>query len=341
MTRLSTRHLVAPELAPALEFFPKFDFSGNVEACRRLLTDTLATAFPPLPAALEAVRCEERRIPGPSGAPDVRVVVYTPPDSPQAARPAVLHIHGGGFVMGDANQMAAADRALALDLGCIVISVDYRLAPETRWPGAVEDCYAALVWMHDNAASLGIDPARIAITGESAGGGHAAALAIHARNMARKNARAPTICLQLLDCAMLDDRTGSSATPHPWCGEFTWTAEMNRFAWGALLGREPGGADVPEAAVPARVADLTGVAPAFLVVGSIDLLLEESLEYARRLTRAGVPVELHVIPGAFHGFGLFADAPQAQLSTRLQRQALVRALGVLEPLPRCTESLAR
>ena len=316
----SSRHLIAPEFVAALEQFPKVDFSEGLGPYR---IDILADLAPPLPPELEAVRREERIVPGPAGAPDIRILHYVPPGMTEGPHPALLNIHGGGYVIGSPEQNDWGNRIRALKLGCPVFATSYRLAPETTFPGSVEDCYAALCWIHDNAAELGIDPARIAISGESAGGGHVAALAILARDKG-----GPKICFQLLDSPMLDDRTGSTSDPHPYCGEFTWMAEHNRFGWQSLLGMEPGGPDVPEAAVPARIEDLSGLPPAFIVVGSLDLFLEEDLEYARRLTRAGVPVELHVIPGGFHGFGLALGTPQVAQKNELEEQALARALGL-------------
>ena len=315
-----SRHLLAPELAPGLEFFPKLDFSIGLDVFRNGFA---RRPIPPLPPELEIVRREDRPIPGPHGAPDVPLLIYTPPGQAAGLRPAVLDIHGGGYIIGSADMSDASNRQLALDLDCVVVSVEYRLAPETAWPGARDDCYAALCWLHAAAAELGIDPARIAVSGVSAGAGHAAALAIHARNLG-----GPSICFQLLDSPMLDDRTGSSADPHPFTGEFSWSAEHNRLGWQSLLGTQPGGDDVPDAAVPARVSDLSGLPPAFILIGGIDLFLDESLEYARRLSRAGVPVELHLIPGAYHGFGLAAGAPQTLLAKKLSREAMARALGV-------------
>jgi triacylglycerol lipase len=310
---------VAPELREALELFPKIDFSQGVEVFRQPI---FADAMPPMPAELQAVQCEERTIPGPAGAPDVRVLIYTPPNLPPGPNPALLNIHGGGYIIGTPEQNDPANRARALALACPIVATSYRLAPETAWPGAVEDCYATLCWMHANAAELGIDPERIAVSGESAGGGHAAALTIHARNKG-----GPKVCFQLLDSPMLDDRTCTSADPHPYCGEFTWKPEHNVLGWQSLLGTEPGGPDVSDAAVPARVADLTGLPPAFIVVGALDLFLEEDLEYARRLTRANVPVDLHVFAGGYHGFGLAGDAPQVVQKKELEVRALRRALG--------------
>ena len=316
-----TRKLVASELAPALDVLPAFVMSDEVLGhIRSGAWRDGALQPPPLPPELQAVACEERFVPGLGGAPDVRVLVYTPPGA-ATARPAFLHMHGGGFVLGNPELNDGSSRAFAADLGCLVVSVDYRLAPETRWPGAVEDGYAALAWLHANAEALGVDRSRIAVGGESAGGGHAAALAIYARDRGEV-----PICFQLLDSPMLDDRTGSNADPHPYCGEFVWTPASNRYGWRALLGIEPGGPDVPAAAVPARLNDFSGLPPAFITVGALDLFMEEDMEYARRLIRAGVPAELYVIPGAFHGFGAAGgSAPQVQTLLRLRRDALARA----------------
>ena len=168
-----SRHLVAPELAPLLDFLPSFDF--NEETLRALQAGTAMPPRqrPPLSAVQETVTCEERFIAGPPGAPDVRLLVYTPPGpKPATGRPAYLHLHGGGYVIGNPELNDGSNRSLAAELNCVVVSVDYRLAPETRFPGALEDCYAALTWLHAQAMQLGVDRSRIAIGGESAGGGH-------------------------------------------------------------------------------------------------------------------------------------------------------------------------
>ncbi len=317
-----TRGLVAPELLGALEIFPSIDMTDEGLAAMRMLGRGM---MPPvdLPPELGAVRREERHVPGPEGAPEVRVLVYRPA-SEGVNRPAYLHVHGGGYVLGSPEINDIANRRLAHELGCVVVSVDYRLAPETRYPGAVEDCHAALVWLQAQADELGVDVGRIAVGGESAGGGHAAALAL----LARERGQVP-ICLTVLESPMLDDRTGSGSEPHPFCGEFVWTPGSNRFGWRALLGVEPGSADVPVGAVPARTEDFSGLSPTFIVVGALDLFAEESMDYARRLMRAGVAAELHVIPGAYHGFPLAGDAaPQVRMLERLRREALGRAFGV-------------
>ena len=320
MATTSTRHLVAPELARGIDLFPPMDFDQGIAPFRG---GFVLREQSPLPPELEVVNREERFIPGAPGDPDVRILLYTPPGVAAASRPAVLDIHGGGFVLGDPEMGDMLNRQTALELGVVLVSVDYRLAPETAWPGSLHDNYAALCWLAGQAKELGVDPARIAIAGGSAGGGHAAALAIHARNQG-----GPAICFQLLDFPMLDDRTCVHPEPHPYVGEFVWTPERNHFGWKSLLGAEPGGDDVHETAAPARIADPTGLPPTYISIGALDLFLEESLEYARRLTRAGVPVELHVIPGAYHGSGLTADAPQSKLAAELRMRALARGLGM-------------
>ena len=311
---------VAPELRGALDMF----IGGELSLAEALPQRRLAMAEmprPPLTAELEAVSVEERRVPGLNGAPDVRLLLYTPPGADAPPRPAILHVHGGGYVLGTPELNDGMNRAISLEADCVIASVDYRLAPETTFPGALEDCYAGLQWLVGQAEELGVDPARIAVAGESAGGGHAAALAIYARDQG-----GPALCFQLLDCPMLDDRT-CAAEPHPHAGHFVWTRETNWFGWKSLLGVEPGAAEVPANGSPARVEDLSGLPATFISVGALDLFIDESLDYARRLIRAGVPVELHVIPGAYHGYGNAAGSPQAQENTRLRMAALKRAFA--------------
>ncbi|MET0240274.1 MAG: alpha/beta hydrolase [Sphingobium sp.] len=320
-----SRHLVAPELLAPLDIYSGPDVDDAMIAQIRAVPGASAIRAPviPLPPELVAIGCEERFIPGPIGAPDVRILLYTPAGNADAPRPAVLEIHGGGYVMGMPEISDRSNRLIVHDHDCIVVAVDYRLAPGTRWPGALEDCYAALRWLHEEADALGIARTRIAVTGGSAGGGHAAALTLLARDRGEY-----AICFQNLHAPMLDDRTGSAREPLPYTGEFIWTAGSNRYGWSALLGVEAGGADVPAAAVPARATDLSGLPPASIVVGALDLFVEEDMDYARRLIAAGVPTELHIIPGAYHGFGLAGEtAPQVELTNRLRRDALTRAFA--------------
>lgn len=318
---MDTRHLVDPELAPFLELFPTLQLTPEILPQVRA---TLAEQFAGLRALAPAfpdIEVSERHIPGPDGAPEVRVLVYVPKGGARPL-PALLWIHGGGYVLGSADQEDAQAKALVTDIGCVVVSVDYRLAPETPHPGPVEDCYAALSWLHANAAELGVDPARIAIGGASAGGGLAAGLGL----LARDRGEVP-LAFQLLIYPMLDDRTVVTAEPHPYVGEFIWTQEANRVGWSCYLGQEPGGPDASPYAAAARAASLAGLPPTYLCVGALDLFLEEDLEYARRLMREGVPTELHVYPGAFHGFNLLPDARASRAFARDITAALRRALG--------------
>src|SRR6202034_1710792 len=236
---------------------------------------------PPLPAP--APQPVDRRIPGPRGAPELRLIIVDPRPG-EKGRPALLHTHGGGYVARSPALAVHFLQTVAQTCDCVVVSVEYRLAPETRFPGSLEDNYLALRWLYTNAEALGVDRKRIAVGGESAGGGHAAALAIAARD--RKEI---PIVFQLLIYPMLDDRTGSSHPAPPHIGEFVWTAQSNVFGWTSLLGVPAGSDKVSSGAVPARVQDLSGLPPAFIVVGAIDLFVDEDIEYARRLIAAGVP----------------------------------------------------
>ncbi len=306
--------LVDPELLPALKQFPAFDFSAEMVGKFRQ-----TPGMPPLPAP--APQPVERHIPGPPGAPEVRLWVVDPAPS-EKGKPFLLFIHGGGFMMPDPVLMPRLQE-IATDCHCVVVSVDYRLAPETRYPGSLEDNYAALKWAHAHAAELGIDRSRIAVGGESAGGGHAASLAIHARDR-----NEVPIVFQLLIYPQLDDRTGSSHPAPPAIGHFMWTASANRFAWSSLLGVPAGSSKVPAAAVPARVASVAGLPPAWIGVGSIDLFAEEDMEYARRLVHAGVATELLVVRGAFHGFDrLVPDAEVSKQFSASWKSALRKAFA--------------
>lgn len=265
-----------------------------------------AAAPPPAPP-LAVPAIEQHVAPGMPGHPQMPVAVIGRRTG-TTLRPAVLHIHGGGFIVGRAQDTYAASQRLAGELDCVVVEAEYRLSPETRFPGPLEDCYAALAWLHAHADMLGVDRTRIAIMGESAGGGLAAMLAIAARN--RKQI---PICFQVLIYPMLDDRTGSTRAVPPFIGTIGWNAQGNRFGWSALLGQPAGAAQVPAGAVPAREASLKGLPPAFIGVGAIDLFVDENIAYAQRLIAAGVPAELLVIPGAYHGFDFIAPASQAAI----------------------------
>ena len=272
----------------------------------------------PLPSGVE-----ERQVPGSRGHPAVPVYVVNAEARQEPPRGAIYFVHGGGFIGGDARENLTALKGLAQRLNCVIVSVQYRLAPATRFPGPLEDAYAGLKWLHGNAAALGVDPRRIVVMGESAGGGLAAMLTIAARDRGEV-----PVAFQALVYPMLDDRTGSSRPVPPHIGQLIWTAESNRKGWQALLGRRPGAATQPAGAVPARVSNLKGLPPTFIGVGSIDLFVDEDVEFARRLINADVPTELLVVPGAFHGFQMIV--PRAAISQQFNsalETALSRALS--------------
>lgn len=321
VTGTGTRALVDPEIAAVLDDFPPFNLSADTLAgVRERLGQRRADA--PDPAeSLPGVTRTEHLVPGADGDPAVRVLCFVPAGR-DATGAGLVWMHGGGFVMGAAEDDEFTCRRLARDTGAAVVSVDYRLAPETVAPGPVHDCYAALKWVCDNAGALGVDPARLVVGGASAGGGLAACLAILARDRGEI-----AVSGQLLVYPMLDDRTASTTEPNPLTGEFVWTPADNRFGWASLLGADPGSATVSPYAAAARVADVRGLPPALISVGALDLFLDEDMHYAGRLLRAGIATELHVYPGAYHGFNMVPEARVSQAYFRDLRGALGRFTG--------------
>ncbi|MDQ0957107.1 acetyl esterase/lipase [Streptomyces sp. B4I13] len=298
-----------PELAAALELIKDMIQPGmameDIEAIRQgpalaLLSQLDLTAG-------GAFEVEDRTVPGPEGAPEISLLICRPAaPAPDRPRPVVYHVHGGGMVLGNnrAGVDVALDWARALDL--VVVSVEYRLAPEHPHPAPVEDVYAGLLWTAEHAKELGGDPDRIVIAGTSAGGGLTAALALLLRDRG-----GPRPIGQLLMCPMLDDRN-DTVSSHQMAGLGVWDRTANDTGWTALLGAARGGPDVSPYAAPARAEDLSGLPPAFLDVGSAETFRDEVVAYASRIWQAGGIAELHVWPGGFHGFDGFA--PQAILS---------------------------
>jgi len=234
--------------------------------------------------------------------------------------PALLWIHGGGHLFGAPEQDDGANAALVRELGIVVAAARYRLGAEAPAPASADDCYAALEHLAEHAEELGIDARRIAVGGASAGGGIAAGVVL----LAHDRGRIPIAC-QLLVYPMLDDRTAGRDDLDSLRVRM-WTPKSNRLGWATYLGTEPGSDDVPDYAAPARREDLTGLPPAWIGVGTLDLFHDEDVDYARRLERAGVPVELVVVPGAFHGFDqLFAETRVVRDFRRSQADALRRA----------------
>ncbi len=311
-----TRHLVDPEILLMLEMPDRHLTAETLEQVRNDPLFTGADLPPPPFAVTEAFASVE------SG-PDVRLLIMDPP-SEAKGRAAILHMHGGGMVVGIADTATMAKCPLALEHDCVVVSVDYRLAPETPFPGPQEDNYAAFLWLVEHAEELGVDAERIVVMGESAGGGLAANLAQMARDRG-----GPPLAGQVLVYPMLDWRTGGpdDRWKNRHTGEFIWTADKNRFGWECLRG-DYAPSDARKGWFSAALAeDLAGLPPTYMVTGALDLFLDEDLDYARRLIDAGVPTELHVYPGAIHAFEMVPDTALAEQAAMDLRRGLERLLG--------------
>lgn len=297
-----------PEVAEAIKDFPGFALSAEALPAMR-------TPVPPPPLSDSVVRTD-RTVPG---SPDVPVRVHRAVDA-ESALPCVFSIHGGGLVLGSYSMDDPMFDAWCPALGIVGVSVEYRLAPETPYPGPLEDCYAALRWTFEHAEELGIDATRIGIRGISAGGGLAAALALLARDRGEV-----AIAFQVLDCPMIDDRqvTPSSRLD----GLPVWSRESNTFGWRSYLGDLYGTDDVPYTAAAARATDLSGLPPAYVSVGSVDGFRDEDIDYALRLNQAGVPCELHVYPGAPHGYQIAVGSELARRSARDTADWVARQIG--------------
>lgn len=283
-------------------------------------------------AARRAVSWEDRLIPGPAGAPDIAVTIIRPLESQRgpaanarsprlrAPAPAVMGIHGGGYVLGTRFFGTGELIALAETHGTVGVAVEYRLAPEHRAPAAAEDCYAALVWLAEHAAELGVDPARIVVSGASAGGGLAAAVAILARDRG-----GPALAGQLLNTPMIDDRN-ASVSSWQYVDVGAWDRSNNDVGWDAALGADRGTDRVDAVRAPARATDFTGLAPAFIEVGSAEVFRDETIAYASRIWEAGGQAELHVWSGAYHGFSGFSPESIAAQAANAARDSWWRRI---------------
>ena len=293
---MSTKHLVDPELLPLLELAPGLDMTLERVAARRAEFNQMTVL-----GDAEAAEVERKEVfvPGLEGDPPVRCLVYTP-QGRATPSPVYLHLHGGGYMVGAPEMMDDSNIRVAADLDIVVVSVDYRLAPEHPIPAPLNDAYAALKWVHENEDALAIDPTRVAIGGESAGGGLAAALALKARDEGDY-----PICFQLLVYPMIDDRTGTPGQPgDPVTGEFVWTRHNNQFGWNCYLGD----AERTAPQVPARADSLKGLPKTWIATAALDLFREENVAYAQRLMADGVATDLTIYAGACHGFQLMRDA---------------------------------
>lgn len=315
---MSRRDLIDPEsrvpLDGLLQVMPGgFNAIPDIVQRRAAVAGLLAAMpVPPNPN----VTIEERTVPGPEGAPDLTVRIHRPVTA-SGTLPGVYYIHGGGMILGTAESEDASASRICEQVGAVVVSVEYRLAPEHPHPAPVEDCYAGLVWAAKNAGELGIDLERLALYGASAGGGLVIATALIARDRGY-----PTLALQMPIYPMIDDRNETPSS-HEITDIGIWDRDGNIEAWNWYLG----GAEADQYAAPARAEDLSGLPPTFMDVGTVDLFRDEDIAFAQRLMQAGVPTEFHTSVGSYHASETFA--PDAHLSQRiwaLRIDALRRAL---------------
>jgi acetyl esterase/lipase len=303
---------IDPEICASLRGFPDFDFSAdNVAAMRS------GSMFEPQSGPnIERVELTTER-------DGVALSLLRPLQRPveSAAEPPVLYwMHGGGMVIGNRHMDDARLIEWCRQLGCVCVSVEYRLAPEAPYPIPLDDCEAGLRFIVEHAHELRIDPQRIGVGGRSAGGALTAGLALRLRDDA-----SVSLAFQYLEYPMLDDRgltASSQLVESP-----VWTRESNAFGWRSYLGGRRGTDDVPADAAPARATELKGLPPTFIGVGTVDCLRDESIDFAARLCRAGVPTELHLYAGAVHGFDMFVDTAVARTAARDSADWLARQFG--------------
>lgn len=310
---MSYEEKVLAELLPMLNSNIQFDLSKDLEMARNL---TL-----PLLEKNAHVLTTTRTIKGTES--ELQVKIYEPMDRQNEKLPAVFWIHGGGYVLGNPDGDDGLCECFVTEVNCVVVSVDYRLAPEHPYPAAIEDCYAALKWTVENGEVLKIDTSRIAIAGASAGGGLTAALVLMARDRGEIE-----IAFQMPLYPMIDDRniTPSSYEINEENLPKAWNREANKIAWEMYLGSNPPD-EISYYAAPARAEDLTGLPPAYTCVGQLDPFRDETLEYVARLAQAGVPVEFHLYPGCFHGFdSIFNNSEISRKARNEYIKALAQAL---------------
>ncbi len=310
------------ELEPILPLLPTVTDFSNPDALAEM-REARGGPFAGEVPDRDDVVTDDRQVPGRSGDPDVPIRIYRPRAEATAPRGGVFEIHGGGFIMGTIAMMDPWCQQVAAELDVVVVSVEYRLAPEDPFPAGVEDCYAALSWMAANASDLGVDPERIAIAGQSAGGGLAAGTALMARDRG-----GPALCFQLLEIPELDNRLET-----PSMVQFTDTPLWNRpnaeWSWRHYLGADHRG-DVSPYAAPSRAKDLAGLPDAYVSTMEFDPLRDEGILYAMRLMEAGVSVELHSFPGTFHGSALVGNAAVSRRSGAESFGALGRHVGPVD-----------
>lgn len=304
-----------PELAQWISMLPDIDFKdiATLRGADEAMMEHLPPYDPPVPLTVR-----DTVVPG---EPDVPVRVYAP-ESQDGPLPGLLFIHGGGFILGNITMFDGEAKRIAAEVGAVVVSVEYRLAPENPYPAGLDDCYAALLWTAKSASELGIDPARLAVGGDSAGGGLSAAVALLSRDRG-----GPELCFQYLGIPELDDRL-ETPSMLAYVDTPLWHRPAAEFSWDSYLGGPGvrGTSGVSPYAAPARMEDLSGLPPAFVNVCQFDPLRDEGIAYAQRLAQANVPTELVLYPGTFHGSGMIAQAAVTQRIAADQLAALRRAL---------------
>jgi acetyl esterase/lipase len=317
-----------PELAQALAAFPAGVDPGahlrdmNVVKMLRSTLDLLEATGGSLPIDAR-VTVENRSIAGPDPGAEIPIRIYAPVAGGGGPHAALVFFHGGAFVLGDRYTEELRCLRYAAETPCVVVSVDYRLAPEHPYPAAVDDCFAGLEWTVSHAEELDIDPSRVGVGGSSAGGALAASVALKARD-----AGGPPLVFQLLNYPVVDDRM-DTASMRAFDATPLWTSGATADMWEHYLGDAKTRGDVSPYAAPGRAADLSGLPPAYVLTAELDPLRDEGIEYARRLMEAGVPTELHTVAGACHGFDIIAaEGALGQRAIDEQVRALVRGLRV-------------
>lgn len=314
---------IDPELRPVLDLVPAANLSADTLPQVRGLAATTAATVESLLTAGRTVDRRDVTVTAPDGTA-VPLTVLSPPGLDRSTQaPCVYWVHGGGMVMGD--RFSNIDIPLEwLDrFGAVVVTVDYRLAPEATGTALVEDCYRGFAWVAEHAAELGVDPARLVVAGASAGGGLAAGLTLLARDRGT-----PDVAAQVLVCPMLDHRNDTASSHQFAEGPATWSQVMNAFGWRSVLGEDLA-TEVSPYVSAARAADLSALPPTYIDVGSAEVFRDEDVSYANRIWAAGGHAELHVWAGGFHGFD--ALVPGARVSTTARRTRADWLGRVLEP----------
>jgi acetyl esterase/lipase len=297
------KNRVDSELIETLESFPPVDLDQYKEA-REAAAEALQSVEIPVH---EDVTIGDRIIPGPEDHPSLRVRVYDKKEKEEKL-PGLLWIHGGGYVLGSPEESDVLCQQFVTDANCVVVSVDYRLAPEHPYPAALEDCYAALTWLFEQADELGVDKTRLGVAGQSAGGGLTAALSLLARDR-----KGPEIAFQMPLYPMINDYNNTPSSNEV-TGNFIWNHDLNEKGWAMYLNGQNGTEHVPEYAAPSRATDLSNLPRTYTCVGQLDPFRDETLDYVTRLSRAGVDVEFHLYPGVYHSSETLA--PEAEISQR-------------------------